>query len=144
MVNIIKLDNMKCGAMQKLMFYFTRFDAWAFLFGLKRKACQLGTEYVEAEVVGFKFEENDGMVVAGMDYGEPHNAVKAIIIRTPEGEIKTIHFAYCIIAAGHESTNIAYMARIGRGEGILSVPLPVEPRYVRINLCLYLYVCSCV
>ncbi|OXA59009.1 FAD-dependent oxidoreductase domain-containing protein 1 [Folsomia candida] len=104
------------------------FDAWAFLFGLKRKACELGTEYVESEVVGFKFEEDDGTIVAGMDHDEEHTAIKAAIVRTPTGELKTIHFAYCIIAAGHESGNIAAMARIGRGEGMLSVPLPVEPR----------------
>lgn len=108
----------------------SRFDAWAFLFGLKRKACALGAEYVESEVVGFKFEEDDGFVVAGMDYDETHTSVKAVILRTPDGELKTVHFAYCIVAAGHESSNIAYMARIGRGEGILSVPLPVEPRLV--------------
>lgn len=111
-----------------LMFVMHRFDAWAFLFGLKRKACELGTEYVESEVVGFKFEEDDGTIVAGMDHDEEHTAIKAAIVRTPTGELKTIHFAYCIIAAGHESGNIAAMARIGRGEGMLSVPLPVEPR----------------
>jgi len=107
---------------------FFRFDAWALLFGLKRKAVHLGAEYVQAEVVGFVFDENSTWVTAGMDYDEKHAAVKAVIVRTPKGELKTIHFAYCIIAAGHESANIAEMARIGRGQGVLSVPLPVEPR----------------
>lgn len=95
---------------------------------MKRKACELGVEYVEGEVVGFKFEEQDGKLVAGMDYGDLHDTLKSVIVRSPDGELKTVTFAYCCVAAGHESSNIAYMARIGRGEGVLSVPLPVEPR----------------
>jgi FAD-dependent oxidoreductase domain-containing protein 1 len=113
---------------EETVFYPTRFDAWALLFGLKRKACHLGTEYVQAEVVGFEFDEDSTWTSVGTDYGEKHPALKAVIVKTPRGELKTIHFAYCVIAAGHESANIAEMARIGRGKGILSVPLPVEPR----------------
>jgi FAD-dependent oxidoreductase domain-containing protein 1 len=96
---------------------------------MKRKACALGAEYVEAEVAGFVFEEDDNYTAVGTDYDDKYEAIKALIVKTPTGELKTVHFGYCIVAAGHESTNIAYMARIGRGEGILSVPLPVEPRY---------------
>ena len=50
-------------------------------------------------------------------------------VKTDKGELKTVKYAYCVVAAGHESGKIADMARIGRGEGMLSVPLPVEPRY---------------
>jgi len=98
------------------------------MFGLKRKACHLGTEYAQGEAVGFVFDDHSTFVVSGMEDGEQHSAVKAVIVKTPSGELKTIHFGVCIIAAGHESSNIADMARIGRGHGILSVPLPVEPR----------------
>lgn len=108
---------------------FIRFDAWAYHFALKRKAYYLGTEYVHAEVVGFDFEAST-YCVAGMEPGEEHNMAKRVIVKTPEGELKTIDYAYCVIAAGHESANIAEMARIGRGEGMLSVPLPVEPRLI--------------
>lgn len=105
------------------------FDAWALLFGMKRKACALGAEYVQAEVVGFQFEANNNLfLAAGMEMGDKYDAIKAVIVRTPSGALKTVHFGYCVIAAGHESSNVAYMARMGRGEGILSVPLPVEPR----------------
>lgn len=43
--------------------------------------------------------------------------------------MKTIKFGCCIIAAGANSGHIGKLARIGNGNGILSVPLPVEPRY---------------
>lgn len=114
-----------------LMSYFSyhqRFDAWALHFGLKRKSVHLGTEYIQAEVQGFGFEEST-YVVQGMQPGDGHQMAKRVIVKTASGQMKTIDYAYCIIAAGHESANIAEMARIGRGEGMLSVPLPVEPRY---------------
>lgn len=37
-------------------------------------------------------------------------------------------FGICIVAAGAESGNIAQMAKIGKGKGFLSTPLPIEPR----------------
>lgn len=42
--------------------------------------------------------------------------------------MKTIDFCIAIIAAGPFSGQVAEYADIGTGEGILSVPLPVEPR----------------
>lgn len=105
------------------------FDAWAFHFGMKRKAIHLGTEYIQAEVIGFDFEDST-ICVAGMDplVDDDHIRTNRAIVRTPSGEKKTIDFAHCLIAAGHESATVAEMARIGRGPGLLSVPLPVEPR----------------
>lgn len=46
----------------------------------------------------------------------------------PSGEIKPIKFAVCVIAAGCESGSVAQLARIGKGPGMLTVPLPVEKR----------------
>ncbi|ODN02183.1 FAD-dependent oxidoreductase domain-containing protein 1 [Orchesella cincta] len=103
------------------------FDAWALLFGLKRKAFFHGAEYVQAEVVGFDFEESYN-VVAGMDHEERHQKAMRAIVKNSLGELKTVDFSQCIIAAGHESANIAEMARMGRREGLLSVPLPIEAR----------------
>lgn len=51
-----------------------------------------------------------------------------IQVRTKSGEIKSIKFAIAVIAAGAFSNDIAKMAKIGCGPGMLSVPLPVEPR----------------
>lgn len=49
-------------------------------------------------------------------------------IKTDDGEIRTIQFAIAIIAAGAFSGDVAELADIGTGEGLLSVPLPVVPR----------------
>lgn len=95
---------------------------------MKRKAYYNGVEYVHGEVVGFGYE-NTHMVVAGMDADEKHMNTRRAIVKTPSGEFKTVDFAYCVIAAGYESTTIAEAAKIGRGENQLSVQLPVEARY---------------
>ena len=50
-------------------------------------------------------------------------------IKLPNGDIKSITFAYCIIAAGAESGQIAKLAGIGTGEGILQMGVPVERRF---------------
>jgi len=94
----------------------------------KKKKGQLGVEYAEAEVVGWKFEDRDDTLVGGGEYGDRHATITGVIVRQPNGELKTIQFGLGCIAAGHESSNLAHMARIGRGDGLLSVPLPIEPR----------------
>jgi FAD-dependent oxidoreductase domain-containing protein 1 len=103
------------------------FDPWSLLTAFKHKAISLGVDYVKADVVGFEFKES-GTIIGGMEEGEIHEQVDRVIVRTPTGELKNIKFAMVILAGGHESGKIAEMARIGRGTGILSVPLPVEPR----------------
>ena len=46
----------------------------------------------------------------------------------PDGEHRSIEFAYCIIAAGVETVELAQLAKIGVGSGMLSVPLPIKTR----------------
>lgn len=50
-------------------------------------------------------------------------------MKTPDGRIQPIKFALCIIAAGAQSGQVGKLARIGSGPGLLSIPLPIEPRY---------------
>jgi FAD-dependent oxidoreductase domain-containing protein 1 len=50
-------------------------------------------------------------------------------VKTANGEIRSVKFGIVIIAAGPFSAKVARMARIGTGNGMLSIPLPVEPRY---------------
>jgi len=49
-------------------------------------------------------------------------------LKLPSGEINSMKFAYCIIAAGGDSGHVANLAKIGSGSGMLSIPLPVEKR----------------
>lgn len=46
----------------------------------------------------------------------------------PDGNQKTIEFALCVLAAGSESGQVAQLAKVGVGPGMLSIPLPVEKR----------------
>jgi FAD-dependent oxidoreductase domain-containing protein 1 len=50
-------------------------------------------------------------------------------VKTESREIRSIKFGIVIIAAGPYSEKVTRMARIGTGDGMLSIPLPVEPRY---------------
>lgn len=64
-----------------------------------------------------------------MEEGERHMNTRRVTVKTDSGDLKTVDFARCIIAAGYESSSIAEMAKVGRGDRMLSVQLPVEARY---------------
>ncbi|XP_011689454.1 PREDICTED: FAD-dependent oxidoreductase domain-containing protein 1-like isoform X2 [Wasmannia auropunctata] len=101
------------------------FDPWSLLCALKKKASHLGAQYVNAEVKAFQYKNVSG----GYDYNmNPVKKLNNVVIKTEDGEIKTIEFAIAIIAAGAFSGEIAELADIGIGERLLSVALPVEPR----------------
>ncbi|XP_063234755.1 FAD-dependent oxidoreductase domain-containing protein 1-like isoform X3 [Bacillus rossius redtenbacheri] len=103
-------------------------DPWSLLGAFKRKAIALGTTYVKTEAVGFEFKKQPGAEVEGVD---------SLLVKTDDGETHPIKFDKVIIAAGARSGNVAKLARIGTGEGVLSVPLPVVPkkRYVYVYHC---------
>lgn len=48
----------------------------------------------------------------------------------PNGEQRTIEFGVCVLAAGCESGEVGRLANIGVGPDLLTIPLPVEKRYV--------------
>ncbi|CAL7950252.1 unnamed protein product [Xylocopa violacea] len=94
------------------------FDPWALLSALKKKAITLGAEYLTAEAQGFVYKP----VFNG------HDELDKLIVKTKKGDIKTIKFAIAIVAAGAFSADVAKMAKIGTGDGLLQMQLPVEPR----------------
>lgn len=57
-----------------------------------------------------------------------YESIDKAVIKMPNGEEKEIKFALCVVAAGPDSGKIARLANVGTGKGILSIPLPVEPR----------------
>lgn len=103
------------------------FDPWALLMGFKRKAIQNGTHYINGEVIGFERSKQADLVMQGVEEGS-YKRLDKVIVKLPNGELRTIKFAMCVLAAGAQSGKIARMAEIGMGAGMLSVPLPVEPR----------------
>lgn len=103
------------------------FDPYSLLMGFKHKAQSLGVEYINGEAKQFEFEQNEHIVVSGVPEGE-YESTNNVLIKLNSGETKRITFATCIVAAGCWSGHLAKLLRIGSGPGILSVPLPVEPR----------------
>jgi FAD-dependent oxidoreductase domain-containing protein 1 len=93
------------------------FDPWSLLNAFKRKATALGVQYINADVCGFEY--NTKAV-----YGP-----NAVIFKTLDGKQMNLEFSQCVLAGGYESGRIAKMAGIGTGKGILSHPIPVEPKY---------------
>ncbi|XP_071450604.1 FAD-dependent oxidoreductase domain-containing protein 1-like [Hetaerina americana] len=103
------------------------FDPWSLLQAFKKKAYNLGANYITAEAVGFEFRAMPEMLTEGIEPGS-YEALDRLLIKTQDGRIHAIKFAIAVIAAGPESGKVAAMARVGQGKGLLSLPLPVEPR----------------
>lgn len=95
--------------------------------GYKHKAQHLGVDYVDGECINFEFEKSQNICVSGIPEGE-YESCNNLVVKLNTGEVKRITFATLIIAAGAWSGQLAQLLRIGTGKGILSVPLPVEPR----------------
>lgn len=112
------------------------FDPWSLLSGFRNCAQKYGAHYEEGEIVGFEFSQKHDMIMSGVEPGTYQGLDKAII-KLPNGELKTIKFAICVLAAGAMSGKIAELAKIGHGEGMLACPLPVEARKR------YVYVFDC-
>lgn len=49
-------------------------------------------------------------------------------MKLADGEVRTIDFALCVVAAGANSGEVSKLAGVGLGTGLLRPPLPVEPR----------------
>ncbi|XP_045471479.1 FAD-dependent oxidoreductase domain-containing protein 1 [Harmonia axyridis] len=112
------------------------FDPWSLLNLMKRGATDLGTRFVHGEVTNFLFTETN-VSVSGDEENTQYTGSNEVVVKLPNGEEKTITFSICVIATGSETNEIAKLAKIGTGKGILSVPVPVErrKRYVYRFLC---------
>ncbi|KAJ8680876.1 hypothetical protein QAD02_016663 [Eretmocerus hayati] len=103
------------------------FDPWTLLTAFKRKALDMGVEFIRGEALGFNFRHLNNVLVAGVPAGE-FEELNYLVVRTDDGELRPITFSKCVVAAGAFSAQIARMARIGQGKDLLSTALPVEPR----------------
>ncbi|KAH8034366.1 hypothetical protein HPB51_023496 [Rhipicephalus microplus] len=99
------------------------FDPYALLTALRRKSVSLGARYLNAELVDFEFQTIDAQRGPEISYEPVNHAV----VRTPDGVIRRITFAILVVAAGPHSGEVAKLLRVGTGQGLLEVPLPVEP-----------------
>lgn len=112
------------------------FDPWSLLCGFKNRAIEYGAHYVQGEAVGFDFKHQEDIIMEGLAPGT-YKGLDKVQVKMANGEIRTIKFAICVMAAGAQSGKLARLANIGTGKGLLSIPLPVEPRkrYVYVYKC---------
>lgn len=90
--------------------------------GFKRKAVSLGADFVEGEVFDFQFAKNPNNVA-------PEQIPNRLLVKMSDATEQSITFKHCVIAAGAHSGAVAHKAGVGSGPGVLSVPLPVIPRW---------------
>lgn len=96
------------------------FDPWSLLQGLKQWNLRNQVGYLQGEFVDCRFETH-------VEEDDRQTANEAII-RLPDGSFKQITFAYAIIAAGADSGHVGRIFKMGEGDEVLSIPIPVEPR----------------
>lgn len=103
------------------------FNAWMLLKSLIKKSVDQGAIYINAEVIGFELELQRDLLVEGVKPGT-FKRIKRVLYKTPDNEEYGIKFAGCVLAAGDKCGEIARLAKIGTGEGLLGIPLPIEGR----------------
>ncbi|KAL1458553.1 hypothetical protein WDU94_008691 [Cyamophila willieti] len=106
------------------------FDPYLYLNAIKKKAINMGVEYVRGEAVNFLRRSNSGIHMDSYDDGA-YQAVNECVVKDDKGEMKTITFAFCVIAAGAHTAQVANLLSIGDKEasqGLLFIPVPVEAR----------------
>jgi FAD-dependent oxidoreductase domain-containing protein 1 len=86
--------------------------------GFKRKAISLGVQYINGEVCNFDYKRQQ--------IGD--SGPNSVIIRTLDGTQTSLELEHCVIATGYESGHVSALAGIGTGKGLLSHPIPVEPK----------------
>ena len=113
------------------------FDPWTLLRAMKAKAINLGVTYVQGEVTDFvkQTPENSARFVADIQGKTPK--LHGVTVKGVHGELVDMRFAFCVNAAGAWAGEVARMAGIGTGEGVMEVPLPIEPR----KRCVYVAHC---
>ncbi|KAL7739256.1 hypothetical protein ACLKA6_008727 [Drosophila palustris] len=106
------------------------FDPWALLANFRRAASGYGAHFVHGEAVDFVYQSQEDIIVTGDSESTAggYQSLDKVVVQMPDGSRRTIKFALCVIAAGTESGNVARLAKIGLGAGMLRVPLPIDAR----------------
>uniref|UniRef100_A0A158R5J2 FAD-dependent oxidoreductase domain-containing protein 1 n=1 Tax=Syphacia muris TaxID=451379 RepID=A0A158R5J2_9BILA len=111
-------------------------DSWQLLSAIREKNLTLGVQYLKGEVEGFMYRY-DGQEVHGFEPAEVADEVlmsKRKLIgayvrpQMTDASARPIRFHFVVNAAGPWAREVAEMAHIGKGKGLLSVKLPVVPR----------------
>ncbi|EDV54703.1 FAD-dependent oxidoreductase domain-containing protein 1 [Drosophila erecta] len=104
------------------------FNPLALLSNFRRSASGYGAHFVSGQVVDFEYKSQMDISVVG-DIGSKegsYTGLETAVIQLPDGTRRTCKFALCVISAGASSEQVARLAKIGVGPGILQVPLPIN------------------
>lgn len=101
------------------------FDPWLLLKALRQKNVNNEVLYTKGEVVGFT---KTILPSSRTGLEEDTEELSFVEIADENGDLHQMKFAIVINCAGAWAGEVAKMAGIGTGEGVLSIPLPVEPR----------------
>ncbi|XP_067620328.1 FAD-dependent oxidoreductase domain-containing protein 1 isoform X1 [Eurosta solidaginis] len=105
------------------------FDANNFLLGLRFKAKEYEAYFCNAELIDFEFQNLSDVIVEGETKVSSYNALDKAVVKMPDGDLRTIKFAICVIATENNTENTARLAKIGSGSGgLLRIPLPIQRR----------------
>ncbi|VDL72776.1 unnamed protein product [Nippostrongylus brasiliensis] len=114
------------------------FDTWQLLAAIREKNITLGVQYVKGEVEGFLFEKlrsrADPHATEDHEIADQEKLraqrITGVLVRPQMSDTSARPIrAYTIVnAAGPWAGKIAEMAGIGKGEGMLAVPVPVRPQ----------------
>ncbi|EYC08785.1 hypothetical protein Y032_0064g3527 [Ancylostoma ceylanicum] len=114
------------------------FDTWQLLSAIREKNITLGVQYVKGEVEGFQFERH-------RTRAEPHamedhevadqeklrsQRITGVFVRPQMSDTsaRPIRTHLIVNAAGPWAGKVAELAGIGKGDGLLAVPVPIRPR----------------
>lgn len=103
------------------------FNPWSLHSGLLKKAQELGAVFINGEVIGFDTSIQKDLLMEGVEAGT-YKKLDKIKFKSTNGEEREIKFAICILASGEASAEIAKLANIGTGKGLLSIDLPIKSR----------------
>ncbi|CAD6190208.1 unnamed protein product [Caenorhabditis auriculariae] len=113
-------------------------DTWRLLSAIREKNITLGVQYVKAKLEGFEFERKranaETHAVDDPDYADDNKwrdqRLSGVLVRPQmnDSSARPIRAHLIVNAAGPWAGEIAKMAGMGMGKGILAVPLPVKPR----------------
>ncbi|EFO93823.1 hypothetical protein CRE_12628 [Caenorhabditis remanei] len=113
-------------------------DTWQLLSAIREKNITLGVQYVKGEVEGFQFERNRAsseVHAFGDDATADENKLRAqrisgVLVRPQmnDASARPIRAHLIVNAAGPWAGQVAKLAGIGKGTGLLAVPVPIQPR----------------
>ena len=98
------------------------FDPWVLVLCMRAKATHLGAKVIKGDVVGFNSEGG---------------VLSEVLVKNDDGNVHPIRMTKCVNCGGAWAGKVGEMAGIGSGSGIMSVPLPIEPRkrYIHVVHC---------